>query len=80
MNSAATVNDSHESSAETRRDFLYLSAGAMAAVGTSAALWPLIDSMNLAADILALSTISADIRKGCSFGDQRCRASIGRKA
>lgn len=61
MNTAATVDDSHKSDEETRRDFLYLSAAAMAAVGTGAALWPLIDSMNPAADILAQSTIEVDL-------------------
>ena len=44
----------------SRRDFLYLSAGAMAAVGTAAAVWPLIDSMNPAADTLAVSTVEVD--------------------
>ncbi|MDE2336472.1 MAG: twin-arginine translocation signal domain-containing protein, partial [Alphaproteobacteria bacterium] len=33
----------------TRRDFLYLTAGAMGAVGVGSAAWPLIDSMNPAA-------------------------------
>ncbi len=41
-------------SAETRRDFLYLTAGAMAVVGPAVAVWPLIDSMNPAADVRAL--------------------------
>lgn len=61
MNAAATVGDSHESGDETRRDFLYLSAGAMAVVGTGAVLWPLIDSMNPAADILAQATVEVDL-------------------
>lgn len=46
---------------ETRRDFLYVAAGAMGAVGTAAALWPLIDSMNPTADVLALSSIEVDL-------------------
>lgn len=46
---------------ETRRDFLYVAAGAMGAVGTAAALWPLIDSMNPSADVLALSSIEVDL-------------------
>lgn len=45
----------------TRRDFLYLSAGAMAAVGTVAAIWPLIDSMNPAADARAVSVVEVDL-------------------
>ena len=46
---------------ETRRDFLYLTAGAMAAVGTAAVIWPLIDSMNPAADVRALSSVEVDL-------------------
>jgi len=61
MTETATVDDRQEPRRETRRDFLYLSAGAMAAVGTGAVLWPMIDSMNPAADILAVSTIEVDL-------------------
>lgn len=46
---------------ESRRDFIYLAAGAFAAVGGAAALWPFIDSMNPSADVLALSTTEADL-------------------
>lgn len=45
----------------SRRDFLALTAGAMGAVGAGSALWPLIDSMNPAADTLALATTEVDI-------------------
>lgn len=48
---------------ETRRDFLYLTAGAMGAVGLGAALTPLVDSMNPAADTLALASTEVDISK-----------------
>ena len=54
----------------TRRDFLYLSAGAMGAVGTGAALVPFIQSMNPAADVLATSTVDVDlgnIKSGQSY-------------
>lgn len=61
MHSTTTISERTATSGERRRDFLYLSAGAMAAVGTGAALWPLIDSMNPAADILALSTVEVDL-------------------
>ncbi len=44
-----------------RRDFLYLAATAMGAVGTAIAVWPLIDSMNPSADVLALSSIEVDL-------------------
>jgi ubiquinol-cytochrome c reductase iron-sulfur subunit len=46
---------------ESRRDFLYLAAGAFAAVGGAAAIWPFIDTMNPAADVLALSTTEVDL-------------------
>jgi ubiquinol-cytochrome c reductase iron-sulfur subunit len=52
--------DSTEDGA-TRRDFLFLTAGAMGAVGVGAAVWPLVDSMNPAADTLALATTEQDL-------------------
>src|SRR6185437_9559803 len=45
----------------TRRDFLVLTAGAMGAVGACVAACPLIQSMNPAADVLALSTTEVDV-------------------
>lgn len=45
----------------TRRDFLYLATGAAASVGAAAALWPFIDSMNPAADVLAVSSVEVDL-------------------
>ena len=45
----------------TRRDFLYLLTGATAAVGAAALCWPLIDSMNPTADVLALGSIDVDL-------------------
>ena len=45
----------------TRRDFLYIATGAVAAVGAAAAAWPFIDQMNPAASVLALASIEADI-------------------
>lgn len=47
----------------TRRDFLYLTAGAFGAVGAGIFAWPFIDSMNPAADTLALSTTEVDLSK-----------------
>lgn len=46
---------------ETRRDFLYLLAGATAGVGSLAAVWPLVYSMNPSAEVLALSTTEVDL-------------------
>lgn len=46
---------------EKRRDFLYLTATAMGAVGTAGALWPFLNSMNPAADTAAMATTDVDI-------------------
>jgi len=51
--------DSHDG--ETRRDFLFLAAGAMGAVGTGIACWPIINSMNPSADVLALASTEVDL-------------------
>jgi ubiquinol-cytochrome c reductase iron-sulfur subunit len=57
---AATRRDA-ASEEGTRRDFLYLLTGATVAVGTAALIWPLIDSMNPSADVLALGSIEVDL-------------------
>ena len=46
---------------ETRRDFLLLATAAFGAVGVGAAVWPLIDQMNPAADVLAVSTTELNL-------------------
>lgn len=46
---------------ETRRDFLYLAAGAFGAVGAGITAWPFVSSLNPAKDTLALSTIEVDL-------------------
>ncbi len=48
-------------SATGRRDFLRLVSIATATIGTALACWPFIDSMNPAADVLALSTTDVDL-------------------
>lgn len=53
--------DSHDQGGASRRDFLYLTAGAMGAVGVGVAAWPLIDSLNPAADTLALASTEVDV-------------------
>jgi ubiquinol-cytochrome c reductase iron-sulfur subunit len=45
----------------TRRDFIVLTASAMAAVGGASCVWPLIDSMNPSADVLALASVEVDL-------------------
>jgi ubiquinol-cytochrome c reductase iron-sulfur subunit len=44
-----------------KRDFLQLVAVAGAAIGVGAIAWPLVDSMNPAGDVLALSSVEADL-------------------
>jgi len=45
----------------TRRDFLVLSATALAGAGAAVCVWPFVDSMNPASDVLALSSIEVDL-------------------
>ena len=45
----------------TRRDFLYLTAASMGAVGIGSVAWPFIDSLNPAKDTLAMSTTEVDL-------------------
>src|ERR1700692_2439026 len=45
----------------TRRDFLILTAGALAGVGAVVSVWPFVDSLNPARDTLALSTTEVDL-------------------
>ena len=45
----------------SRRDFLYLATVGVGAAGAAAFAWPIIESMNPAADVLALSSIEVDL-------------------
>ncbi|HEX3755625.1 MAG TPA: ubiquinol-cytochrome c reductase iron-sulfur subunit [Rhizomicrobium sp.] len=49
------------SDATTRRDFIYVAASGMAAVGVLAAVWPFIDQMNPSAAVLALSSVEVPL-------------------
>ena len=53
---------------QSRREFLTYTAGAMGVVGAAATAWPLLDSMNPAADTLALSITEVDV-SGLKEGD-----------
>ncbi|MDX1975055.1 MAG: ubiquinol-cytochrome c reductase iron-sulfur subunit [Rickettsiales bacterium] len=55
------LQSSPVSEGSTRRDFMMLTAGGIAAVGGASALWPFVNSMNPAADVLALSTVEVDL-------------------
>jgi ubiquinol-cytochrome c reductase iron-sulfur subunit len=57
-------NHSHtanENESGTRRDFIILAGTAMGAVGAGITAWPLVNSMNPAADTLALASTEVDI-------------------
>jgi ubiquinol-cytochrome c reductase iron-sulfur subunit len=45
----------------TKRDFLQLVAGASAAIGAGAIVWPMVDSMNPSKDVLALAELEVDL-------------------
>ncbi len=45
----------------TRRDFLLIATTTVGAVGAAFAIWPLVHSMNPAADVLALSSTEVDL-------------------
>jgi ubiquinol-cytochrome c reductase iron-sulfur subunit len=57
----ATAPGPHDGHDGTRRDFLKLVTLAGAAVATGAIVWPLVDSMNPSADVLALASIEVDL-------------------
>lgn len=46
---------------EGRREFLVMTAGAVGAVGAASVAWPMVSSMNPAADVLALATTEVDV-------------------
>ena len=61
MTDTATTAPGASEQGETRRDFLLMATSAVGAVGAALACWPFIDSMNPAADVLALSSTGVDI-------------------
>jgi ubiquinol-cytochrome c reductase iron-sulfur subunit len=63
-NSASTVSSTGHEPEGTRRDFLYIASGMVAAVGAAAALVPLIDQMNPDASTLAAGgPVDLDVSK-----------------
>jgi ubiquinol-cytochrome c reductase iron-sulfur subunit len=52
-----------EPSEPTRRDFIHVGTGAVAAGGIAMLAWPLINQMNPAADTRALASIEFDVAK-----------------
>lgn len=45
-----------------RRDFLFVTTGAVGAVGVAAAIWPIINSLNPSADVLGQSSTEISLR------------------
>ena len=48
---------------ESKRDFIFLAAGGLGAVGAASIVWPLLAQMGKAADTLALGSIEIDLSK-----------------
>ena len=59
--SAKTTPAGKDQADETRRDFLFLTAGAFGVVGAGSFAWPFIDSLNPAADVRAMATLDVDL-------------------
>ena len=57
----ATEASSNPTPHGTRRDFIYIAAGAVGGVGTLAAVWPLINQLNPDASVLALASVDFDL-------------------
>lgn len=55
------MTDIKDQNKTTRRDFITLTASSMVAVGAACAAWPLVDSLNPSADVLAMSSIEVDL-------------------
>jgi ubiquinol-cytochrome c reductase iron-sulfur subunit len=60
-NSSSSDKECCGSSEPSRRDFLFMTAGAMGAVAAGSVAWPFIDQLNPAADTKAMSTTEVDI-------------------
>lgn len=55
-------NTKEQTPSATRRDFLMLATGAMGTVGVASVIWPFVDSMNPAADVLSQATVDVEIK------------------
>lgn len=56
-----TANSAENHGGQTRRDFLYLAAGAMGGMAAASFAWPVINSLSPAADTLALASTEVDL-------------------
>ena len=58
---AAETATSSQENEPTRRDFIHLLAGSVAAVGAAGVAWPIVQQMNPDASVLALSSTEVDL-------------------
>ncbi len=58
---ADTADAAGHGEGETRRDFLLLTSVTFTVLGAACVAWPIVDSMNPAADVRALSSIEVDV-------------------
>jgi ubiquinol-cytochrome c reductase iron-sulfur subunit len=61
VDGANAADDGGPGGGETRRDFLLLTTVSMGVIATAAVAWPIIDSMNPSAEVLALASIEVDL-------------------
>ena len=61
MAEAVSTEAHAEGGDTTRRDFIFIAAGAVGAVGAAVTIWPFVDQMNPAADTRALATTEVDL-------------------
>lgn len=57
----ADTAKNNSSKEPTRREFLNLTGAAFGAIGTAAVVWPFVDSLNPAADTLAMASTEVDL-------------------
>ena len=61
MTDLSTMNTDEDETGGNRRDFLAIATSTVGVAGAALAAWPLINSMNPAADVLALSSTEVDL-------------------
>jgi len=61
MTEVSTTLPEDEETGGNRRDFLAIATSTVGVAGVALAAWPLVDSMNPAADVLALSSTEVDL-------------------
>ncbi len=59
--SEQTLTEDESVPDKKRRDFLYIATAATGAVATGAAIWPLVDSMNPSAEVVAVDKVEVDV-------------------